>query len=111
MRGMLPVMETIISISRYKRDSGKLRRNESEIISKASQIIEPVINTVVSGTIARPEIIPAGAIIPKVKLQTPAVARNAPQEIANGCKIKFGILPASSDERAKPVINIPSIAK
>jgi hypothetical protein len=70
---------------------------ESENKSSASQIIEPIIKTVVNGTRARPIIMPAGARTPKVKLVMPAVARKAPQEAVSGCKIKSGAFPENRE--------------
>ena len=73
------------------------KTKESEKKSRTSQIIEPIMKTVVNGTRARPIIIPAGARTPKVKLVTPAVARKAPQEAVNGCKRKSGAFPESNE--------------
>jgi hypothetical protein len=65
MPGILPETEAVISIDRYKSDNGKSSIKDSDIKSKKSQIIEPIIKIVVSGTITRLAIIPTGAIIPK----------------------------------------------
>jgi len=109
--GTFPEMPAIVSINLYKTDNGKFSTAESEKKSKTSQIIEPIINTVVSGTITSPVMIPMGASTPKTEPQTPAVARNAPQETASGCNKTSGALPANNKERGLPINKIPSSAK
>jgi hypothetical protein len=59
--------DTVFSITPYSSDRAGLTRPESagEAISRASQAIEPAINTVVRGTRTRPVTIPTGLRIPK----------------------------------------------
>jgi len=97
MPGTFPETEAITSINLYKTDNGRFSKAESERKSRTSQIIEPIIKTVVSGTITSPVMIPTGARTPKAEPQTPAVAKNAPQDMARGCNKKSGALPANRE--------------
>jgi len=109
--GTFPETPAIVSIILYKIDNGKFSTAESKKKSRTSQIIAPIINTVVSGTITSPVIIPIGASTPKTEPQTPAVARNAPHETASGCNKMSGALPANNRERGLPINKIPRSAR
>jgi len=109
--GTFPEIPAIVSIILYKIDNGKFNKLESEKKSKTSHIIEPIIKTVVSGTITSPVMIPMGASVPKTEPQTPAVARNAPQETASGCNKMSGALPVNNKERGLPISKMPSSAR